>query len=345
MDFSFALGHIAAPLLDLKMPLRPSSLMTRLFWLAFALVHALALAGYVGAAFPINIAGEGVDMLGTLDLCLALLFAITRLWRASLGAALLGVSSLAMALAPPMLTMASAPFPALAGSPSPIRLLQANIMSNGLPLASLSGHTFDVATIAEWRKDDDDSWARSMGLHLVAFKPGHGDAALFSRWPAIASGCVPDDEGWCQAVWALLDTPAGHVRIISLHTLSPQQAWRVAGRDRFFARLESFIATLPPQEPLIAAGDFNATWGAPSMRHLGSAALWNSETRRAPSWPSFSSKLGLGFRIDHQLAAKGALITQQEIFDSGYSDHLWTSALVHLPHPVPGPTAQASASP
>lgn len=309
------------------MPTLPQRRLSAPFLALVIAVHAAALLGYLVGGFPLGIAAEGLDLLGVLDALILIPLAILRCWGLGKLVALLAPSCLLLALGPPLFWPASGA-PGLA---RPVRLLQANIMSEGLPASALGGRVFDVAAIAEWRAGDDDSWARSMGLRLAAHAPGRGDAALFSRWPAVASGCILDETGWCQAVWALLDTPQGKLRVISLHTMSPPGALRIALRDRFLVRLEAFIATLPPGEPLVAAGDFNSTWGSPSMRRLGSSVAWNSERQRAPSWPSLSARFGLGFRIDHQLGAKGAVVDSQEVFDSGYSDHLWTSALVHLP--------------
>lgn len=302
------------------------------FWLLAAIVHLGSAWGYLGGPYPLSIAADGLDMLGVGDLALALLCALLGRARSACAAAGLATFCLGLALSHPM-SWKPAPNPAalpLAAS-APIRLLQANIMSEGLPSSALAGRSFDVAAIAEWRPGDDEAWAKAMGLRLVAYRAGGGDAAVFSRWPARESGCVEDEDGRCQAVWALLDTPQGPLRAVSLHTLSPPEPWRIAKRDRFLAKLSAFLESLPPGEPLVAAGDFNATWASPSMRGFGSALEWNSDRQRAPSWPSFSSRLGVGFRIDHQLGAKGAVVDSQDVFDSGYSDHLWTSALVHMP--------------
>lgn len=322
-------------------------LMVRGFFFGLALVHAAALAGFVLGSWPLVIAADGLDLLALFDAGVGLALA--------LGGGPPGRRAGGGMIAAACCCGALAWVPGFVLSPNPssqggdgrapavffkVRILQANVEAMGVKAPALEGLDFDVAVIAEWQLGDAEEWARARGLELVASDPVHGDAALFSRWPALKKGCMADESGHCHAQWALLDTPGGPLRVVSVHTRSPHKGWRARSRDEFLNRLAREVKGWPEGEPVVAAGDFNSTWATRSMREFAAQGIWNGAERRKPTWPTFAARWGAGFRIDHVLGARGAKVMEQRTFDSGYSDHLWSLAAVELPWRGPG---QASA--
>lgn len=313
-----------------------------LFFGGLAATHVAALAGFVLGSWPLGIAADGLYLLALFDGALGLgLLARAGSRRAGAWALMAGIGCGALtwgpgaALSPDPNWGWRGMFEARAAKETgssvfKARVLQANVEALGVRPAAIEGLEFDVAAIAEWQPGDDQSWARERGLELVSFDPARSDVALFSRWPALEQGCMADASGRCQAQWARLDTPGGPIRVASLHTLSPQKGWRSQSRDEFMERFAREVGAWPAGEPALAAGDFNATWATRSMRDFAAQGSWNGGARLRPTWPTFAARWGVGFRIDHVLASRGARVTNHRTFDSGYSDHLWSMADVEI---------------
>lgn len=340
------------------------------------LIHAAALIGYVEGSFPLGIAAEALDLIACADMAIAVSAWASRnsaLTRLGPICALAGAVCFILALSPakfPDPRAVEAAKARMADETSPTEhapkptevdrihatLLQANLQAKGVDLRALGtkSKNIDLIALAESRESDSTAWAKPLGLRLNAFYPDFGDAAIWSRWPETDKGCLKDRDGNCQAVWALLATEAGPLRVIALHTRSPHLGWRAAARDDFLERiLPEFVAQLPAGEARIATGDFNATFGAKSMRSLIQQTGWSAPENRSPTWPTATARFGIGFRIDHQLASGPARIESQSTVDSKYSDHLWSLAQfeikkpAHPEHPLaslPTPTEALMAS-
>lgn len=318
-----------------------------LFFYSLALVHGFAVAGFMLGSWPMVIAADGLDLLALFDAGVGLALVLrSRPPTRRLGGALMAVACCCGALAwgpgilfspdPRWDKASGAQKSGVAARVFKTKILQANVEAMGVKAQALEGLNFDVAMIAEWQPGDDQTWAHARGLSLVSFDPKHGDAALFSRWPATEEGCMADATGFCHAQWAVLNTPAGPLRVVAVHTRSPHKGWRARARDEFLEHLASTVQAWPETEPVVAAGDFNSTWATRSMRAFAAHGSWNGAERRNPTWPTFTARWGAGFRIDHVLATRGAQVMDQRTFDSGYSDHLWTLAEVELPWKGPG---------
>jgi hypothetical protein len=338
-----------------------SGLLLKFLIAGLGLVHAAALIGYVEGSFPLGIAADALDLIACTDAAVALGAWASRkknLSDVGFGAALACMSCFILALSPAYfsdfpdkragasidqrLDDGSTPSQETKKNETPnsrehnvfrATLLQANLQAKGFELRALGEKAkgIDLIALAESRLSDSTEWAKPLGLRMNAFYPEHGDSAIWSRWPEIEKGCLMDRDAHCQAVWALLATEAGPLRVFALHTLSPHLPLRAAARDDFLQRiLPEFVKTLPPGEARIAMGDFNATFGSKSMRALINQTGWSSADNRTPTWPTSTAIFGIGFRIDHQLAGGLARIDQQSTINSHYSDHLWSLAHFYI---------------
>lgn len=302
----------------------------RAFWTAWAGAHVLAIAGAASGGWLLGIAADGWGLLCCLDALVFAGAALAGAKRAAWASGALGVAFGAAFFAFPYEPWASRPEPganALGAKSAYLTLLQANAEAKGNPV----GWDYDVAAISE---APGERMRPPAGMRLAAGFDGKSDAAIWTRLPVIDSGVVDDGGRWRQAVWARVKTSAGPVMVISVHTRSPTSRDWSERRDEFFVALAGFLARQRPHEPIVLAGDFNATPQTLSFRRLLASRAFEQEPNPyAPTWSAKAARWGLGFRIDRTLGANGAKVISWRRLPMTESDHLFSESVIQIPMP------------
>ena len=181
--------------------------------------------------------------------------------------------------------------------------LSADIRATGAEIVTLqevNGRTRAVA----------DGLADAYPTRITCRFGAVGGPAILSVWPGLpgSTACF----GEIGLVTTVLETPAGPLRVVSLHLHWPWPYGQPGQLREILPILESF------PEPTILAGDFNMVRWSHALRTLGRAS------RTAPAGASHTTLPGRvvwpGLPIDHVLTPGGAGTTQ--IRPAFGSDHL-----------------------
>ena len=140
-------------------------------------------------------------------------------------------------------------------------------------------------------------------------------SALLSRHPIIWSH-IHDLEGFAL-IEALVRTPSGVLRVFVVHLASPKRPSRAAIQDRQLIRLAQLVQA--SAEPVIIAGDFNLSSGAPQWRRFVTTAHVQRPPGMSPgTWPTWLGPLGID--IDH-IAGRGVGLSLLQVLTLPGSDH------------------------
>jgi endonuclease/exonuclease/phosphatase (EEP) superfamily protein YafD len=152
-------------------------------------------------------------------------------------------------------------------------------------------------------------------------QPSIFGSGIWSRFPLEEAGDV--DIGGLPMTRAVVRTPAGPVRLINVHTLSPVTKDGLTLWPRQLRVLAEEARR--PGPPIMLAGDFNATWGHRPFRRLLDAGLDDAGAVRgarwAPTWPANKRLLRPVLRIDHVLTGPGLAATSYATGRAPGSDH------------------------
>lgn len=123
----------------------------------------------------------------------------------------------------------------------------------------------------------------------------------------------------------VVQTAAGPLRLINVHTLSPVTADGLELWPRQMDRLGE--EARGPGPPIVLAGDFNATWGHRPFRRLLDAGLDDAGAARgrpwSATWPARGSRIVRrpALRLDHVLTGPGLVTTSYATGRAAGSDH------------------------
>ena len=168
--------------------------------------------------------------------------------------------------------------------------------------------------------------------------PGCFGVGLYSRLPLRDAKVVPLAFPWAPAVRAVVDSPAGPVGLLAVHTPRPGLGQHCVERDAALAAIPAALANLP--RPWCVVGDCNATPYARAFAELLDATdlvdaggthfggTWTAH------WPWF-----LRVAIDHVLvdAGHGLGVARTEVGPGFGSDHLPLFAELRLVGPPTEP--------
>lgn len=211
-------------------------------------------------------------------------------------------------------------------------LLRGNEASLDLALARIREQDPDVVFGSEVTPKWFDGLAAGLPhlAHRVARSdPGYYGVALFSRWPLRSPEVLPLGVEWTPAIRVIVDTPAGPLGILGVHTPRPGNGQRAEDLAKALTALPGALAPLP--DARIVLGDFNSTpWNHGFRTMLAAASLTDGTARdHHPTWPS-TAPWFLRVPIDHVLGSAGVAITDVLVGASFDSDHLPLFATVHL---------------
>lgn len=287
--------------------------------------------GFFGAIHP------AFDAFAHFRLHLAVLMAISAipalflgLWREGLMAIVLALTALATVLVPTPAPSVEAETPAQSAEPivqPQYKLLQLNLRYDNRNPADvirlIARETPDVITLQEV----SDSWRPKLKA-IEARYPYNlycpstkliGGIAILSRRP-FALGTKPQCVGNSLVGLARIDFGGRSALIAALHLGWPwpyEQAENVAEMRPYFERL---------QEPMIVAGDFNATPWSQTLKNITETSKTRSVEGVRPSW-FVSGTLAhaaqwVGLPLDHILISERISAIRVETLEPVGSDHL-----------------------
>lgn len=225
----------------------------------------------------------------------------------------------------------------------PLRIVSANVLLDNTELPALAGELLatdaDVIVLAEVTPEHLDSlaasplWAAYPYRALDALAGFHG-SAIFSRLEITSGG--PIDVAGSPMLEATIQSPAGLVRIIDVHTLAPIDARNVVSWRAQLAELAQVAAN--EGGPLVLAGDFNATLDhAPLQRLVATGlrdAFLEAGSGYGATWPRWDGLLPPLMRLDHVLVSSQISVVAVTTQTSVGSDHRRLLVDLALP-PVP----------
>ena len=169
---------------------------------------------------------------------------------------------------------------------------------------------------------------------VVSAVPSAFGSGIWSRLPL--EGPEEFDVEGLPMTRAVVRTPAGPVRLVNVHALSPVAAGGPAMWTRQLRRLGEEARR--PGPPVLLAGDFNATWGHAPFRRLLEVGLEDAAAALGHPWsPTWRAggRLPPTLRIDHVLCGPGLVATFHATGPSAGSDH--RSILVDVAITAPAP--------
>ena len=167
---------------------------------------------------------------------------------------------------------------------------------------------------------------RELG-HLSATQSGRRRILLATSLPVVDSG-VLETPGISRFPWVTVRTPSGPVRVVGVHTWAPLGVALGRGWVLELDRLARFAEETP--EPLVLAGDFNATPGHRPYRDLLRRGAFDDAVGAVPTFPSGGASLapcgvdlptGPVLALDHVLVRGLETVGAQVGVGEG-SDHL-----------------------
>lgn len=190
-----------------------------------------------------------------------------------------------------------------------------------LGVAVLRGLRADVLTFSEYTPAHAEVLAPALAEHYPyrierAGPYAHG-MALWSRFPVADLRATALTH---ERITADVTAPAGTVRVMVVHTISPPN--KVAEWRAEMALLAAEAQAT--DRPAVMIGDFNASWNHPDLRAIA-AGGWRSAHRDrgrglSPSWPA-DRWYPAFMRIDHALVSGRVNVVDVMDFTLPGSDH------------------------
>ncbi len=225
---------------------------------------------------------------------------------------------------------ASARLPGSDGGASALVVVAANVHAGNRDpaplLAWLRAHPADVVVMSELTPEYAQALSHALGddyryRELLPRQSPFG-IGIVSRLPLRNAALINDADG-VQTLLADIDIGGRTARIVAAHPMPPLAPEWHGKRDAML----SSIANQTGQQPLIVAGDLNATPWSSALIGLEHHALLRT-TGLAPTWPR-SGRGAIGIPIDHVLASghwrRGASSRGPDIG----SDHLPIRVALH----------------
>jgi endonuclease/exonuclease/phosphatase (EEP) superfamily protein YafD len=185
----------------------------------------------------------------------------------------------------------------------------------------------DVLVIPEYTRNFATAFTTNPASAAYAYqwtKGNSGRVAIFSKLP-FASTATPQIGGF-YATTVEVDVAGRHLRVVGVHTQSP----RSGDRPRWTRDLAALraLARQHLDEPLVLAGDFNATRWNPPFGDFLSLGLTDAHEDRGKgfttSWPDHGRAYGFFgpvLRLDHALVDRGVAVLAVHDFEIPGSDH------------------------
>lgn len=199
-----------------------------------------------------------------------------------------------------------------------------------------AGHV-DVLAVQEFTPAARQALASAGLADLLPYQELHpaegaGGSGLYARHP-LADGAVSANPGGFLQASARIAVPgAAPVRVVSVHPVPPSSAERVP----LWAQ---GLRAQPPAgtEPIVLAGDFNATLDHPELRGLIATGYTDAAAALGlgfvTTWPYAGNHVGITppVTIDHVLAGPGIGVRSYGATKVAIADHKAITATLTLP--------------
>lgn len=276
----------------------------------------------------------GLHGLGPLPYMLAVPVAVVALaWRrVALGVVGMAVAAAVVPTGLPELAAREA-LPRPVGGAPKVRILSWNLYranADGAAIDRLVRDAgADVVVLQEVSARNIDALRASPALaayghSFTSPQPSAFGSGIWSRQPLEAAGQI--DVAGLPMIEAVVQTVAGPLRLINVHTLSPVTPAGLELWPRQLRRLGDEARR--PGPPVLLAGDFNATWGHRPFRRLLDTGLSDAAAARgrpwSGTWPAARGNRRLrrpALRLDHVLTGPGLVATSYATGRSAGSDH------------------------
>lgn len=300
-------------------------------WVVVAGLGLLAVLRVVAwdAAVPMLL---GLHGLGPLPYLFAMPVAVVALALRRVGLGVVGLA-VATAVVPTGLPEVAArePVPSgIEGAPT-VRILSWNLYQANTDAAAIDrvvgDAAADVVVLQEVSASNIAALQASPALaaydhSFTTPQPSAFGSGIWSRLPL--DGASEFDVAGLPMTRAVVQTPAGPLRLINVHTLSPVTAAGLELWPRQLRRLGD--EARQPGPPMVLAGDFNATWGHRPFRRLLDVGLADAGAQRGRPWSGTWPAGGRvvrrpALRLDHVLTSPGLVATTYAIGSAAGSDH------------------------
>ena len=252
---------------------------------------------------------------------------LTRRWALAAAAALVVVAHMAF-VAPEL--AASAPAPAVPEGALRLRLFSANVYAGNDRIGGIAEEIrasapdvvfLQEATPAIVDAVDATGVLRELPHRVTVARTDPFAGLLASRWLLVDQDVIEVD-GRPVLIRATAVTDRGPVRLYSVHVVAPVGGGREASA-REMERVGDAIRS--ERQPVLVAGDFNATWSNRAFRRLVDLGLTDAAAGRgralAMTWPRNRRLLPPLIRIDHVLTTEGLAVTRLRAGRGQGSDH------------------------
>lgn len=261
---------------------------------AFVVVAGVFLTGRVDTGFATHVTSPWVVQCAGLLAIAAVAFAALGQTKRLVMATGLAVWALAIAW-PVVAGVSTLPPPPMDADAVPLRILQANVCNRNEPTLEASAwfrsEQADLVGVLELT----DAWQTALepmraalGHALVREQQANETGiALYSRFPIREGAFRRSVPGGPLHIDAVIEHPAGPMRVLVVHPMSPRTIERTVFRDAELARIAESCAS--GDLPTIVIGDLNETpFGAPYQAFLATTGY--RSVREAggftPSWPT-----------------------------------------------------------
>ncbi|QWT24319.1 endonuclease/exonuclease/phosphatase family protein [Subtercola sp. PAMC28395] len=222
-----------------------------------------------------------------------------------------------------------------------VRLVTANLLNENAHIPelgdSLAAEGADIVVVQEVTPDVLAALGSSQLWTIYPYRAtapldGFLGSATFSKFP-IANSHEIDVAGH-PMLQTDLETPAGSLRLVNVHTVAPLSTEDAPAWARQFSSLATVAAESP--FPIVFAGDFNATLDHAPLESLVSGDLRDA-FRVAGSgvgltWPRWDLPIPPLMRLDHVIVSPGITVVSVNDELSVGSDHRHLVVELGLPH-------------
>lgn len=182
----------------------------------------------------------------------------------------------------------------------------------------------DVAALLEV----DDIWMDALKAlepaypHTVAeARPDNFGIAMYSKWPILDQHIHHFGPGELPTIEVTVQTPDGPLTIVATHPPPPAGREMTEMRNGQIRELTSHLRTSRASQPLIVAGDFNATPWSSVFARFKTIGLRESALGHGIHTTWMSSMPWLAIPIDHVLVSESIQIAEHRVLPACGSDH------------------------
>ena len=186
-------------------------------------------------------------------------------------------------------------------------------------------------TTPEWERVVREGLGKAYPYVRFHHEPAAGGMALLSKWDFEGLTFRRTQAGWFPACVLTVNTPAGPVRVVSVHLRPPvsdggsfASGYFTTPPVRRSEIEEIHAAAADPAVPLVFVGDFNEGRGGAAVRYLSKRGYQSALRQYAPSASTWHWQYGpipLRGHLDHVLYDPSLECLDARVLRQGASDH------------------------